>query len=185
MITDKNPAEIKDDKLEMDESLQGMRSFEIIFVILMLLSVIGVAITDFSRKLSPWFWFAMVPVFAVGCLVIEWTRARRSGMSSLSILRMQLLIWLGLLVAASITYVLLFTGRLNYENTGLVMLLLLAFATYFTGLILDYRLCLLGISLATTLLVMALLEEYLWVVLLLGVIGVATTLHHLSKKKTQ
>lgn len=184
-MSDKNSAETNDDKSVTDESLQGIRSFEIIFLLLMILSVIGVAITDFSRKYSPLFWFAMVPVFAVSCLIIEWTRARRSGMSRLSILQTQFLIWLGLLAAVSITYVLLFTGRLNYENTGLVMLLLLALATYFTGLILDYRLCLLGISLATTLLVMALLEEYLWVVVLLGVVAVAVTFHHISKKKTQ
>jgi hypothetical protein len=123
----------------------------------------------------------MVPVFAVGCLIIEWAHARRKGISGLGILRTQLLIWLGMLVATFIIYILLFNGRLNYENTGLIMILLLALTTYFSGIILDYRLCLLGISLASILIIVSFLEEYMWVVLIIGTVGLIFIFHNLSK----
>ncbi len=168
-----NPVERKNDNAPMDAYLGGSRTFEIVFIALVLLSVIGVGITDFTRQYSPWYWYAMVPVFAIGCLIIEWTRARHSEMSILRILRTQFFIWVGLLAAVSVVYILLFTGRLNYENTGLVMLLLVSMTTYFAGVVLDYRLCLLGIALASTLLVMAFLEQYMWVVLIVGLIAAA------------
>lgn len=177
-----DPSESSDVK-PVDASIRGSRIFEMIFLTLMLLSVIGVGITDFSRKYSPLYWFCMVPVFAVGCLIIQWTRSRESGASVLSILRNQFLLWVGALISISIVFVLLSTGRLNYENTGLVILLLLAFTTYSAGIIADYRLCLLGISLAFALLIMSYMEEYIWVVLILGSIGVVLFLHYLSKKR--
>jgi hypothetical protein len=160
----------------------GFHTFEIVFLTLALLSIIGVAVTDFSRKYSHWYWYAMVPVFACCCLIMEWTRAGRNGKSWTLILRTQLLTWFGLLVSIHLVYSLLSTGRLDYENTGLVMLLLVALTTFFAGINLDYRLCLLGGALAVSLLIVAYLEEYVWVLLLMGILAVAVIVHFLRKR---
>ena len=53
--------------------------YEIILIMLILLSIIGIGITDFSPADSHRYWFAMVPVFAGACLFLEWSRARGKG----------------------------------------------------------------------------------------------------------
>jgi hypothetical protein len=53
--------------------------YEIIFIVLILLSMIGIGITDFSPADSRLYWLAMVPVFAGACLILEWSRARDKG----------------------------------------------------------------------------------------------------------
>ena len=166
----------------IEPSAHGIGVFEIIFLALITLSVIGVAITDFSPRLSTYYWFVMLPVFAVGCLIIEWSHARNRGAGSFNILGRQLLIWIGALLSIGLVYALLSNGRLDYENTGLIILLLLALATYSAGVIVDYRLCLLGISLGLTLLLMSYLEEYIWVMLILGSVGIVVSLIYLSKR---
>lgn len=181
-MSDKDSTRPSEGKAAGKGLFHGLRTFEISYVALILLSVIGVAVTDFSRRYSHWYWYAMVPVFACACLIMEWARARNSGKSRMSILRPQLLTWFGLMVAVSLTHVLLFTGRLDYENTGLVLLLLLALTTFFAGVELGYHLCLLGGFLALTLLMMTYMEEYVWVVLLAGILGVAITVYAYKRR---
>jgi hypothetical protein len=53
--------------------------YEIVFIILISFSIIGFGITDFSPGDSHRYWFAMVPVFAGACLLLEWDRARNKG----------------------------------------------------------------------------------------------------------
>jgi hypothetical protein len=163
-------------------SLFRVENFEIIFVALTGLSLIGVGITDFSPAHSYWYWFAMAPIFAAASLVSEWARARGTGQRAVRILRTQLLTWLGLLVAIHIVFFLLHAGRMNYENTGLVILLLLALTTFNAGIHLGYHWCLLGAFLGLTLLLVAYLEEYVWVVVFLVVLAAVATLFVAKRK---
>jgi hypothetical protein len=162
--------------------LHGLKMFEIIFVVLMVLAIIGVGITDFSPARSYWYWIAMAPIFACACLIIEWTQMRREGTSWLSMLRTQLLTWLGLLVSVQIVFLLLRSGRLTYESTGLVILLLLALTTYIVGIHLGFQVCLLGVFLGLTLLVAAYLEQYIWVIALLAVLGLILAFFALKRR---
>ena len=173
------------DKVKAAEKsfLHGLEVFEIIFVILVVLSVIGIGITDFSPARSYWYWFAMAPIFACACLILEWMRFGGEGKSWLSILRNQLLTWFGLLVAVQLVFLLLRAGRLTFESTGLVILLLLALTTFIVGINLGYQLCVLGAFLGLTLLVVAYLEQYVWVVLAAALLVVAAALLMLKYRR--
>ncbi len=46
--------------------------YEIVIVVLIALSIIGIGITDFSPADSYKYWVAMVPVFCGACLILEW-----------------------------------------------------------------------------------------------------------------
>ena len=166
----------------MKSFLHDLRVFEIIFVALVVLSLIGVGITDFSPARSYWYWFAMAPIFAGACLVMEWSQARREGTSWLSIVRTQLFTWLGLLAAVQVVFLLLRAGRLTYESTGLVILLLLALTTFIAGIHLGYQLCLLGGFLGLTLLMVAYLEQYVWVIAFLAVLGAIVIFYSARRK---
>jgi hypothetical protein len=147
--------------------------YEIILTVLILLSIIGIGITDFSPADSHRYWFAMVPVFAAACLILEWSRARGKGQKWTTILRAQLLLWLGLLLAVRLAYLLLHTGRLDNENIGLIILLLLALTTFFAGIHLGWRLFIVGIFLGLALIGAAYLEEFVWIFLIIAIVVVA------------
>jgi hypothetical protein len=166
----------------MKSFLHDLRVFEIIFIALVVLSLIGVGITDFSPARSYWYWFAMAPIFAGACLVMEWSQARREGTSWLRIVRTQLFTWLGLLAAIQVVFLLLRAGRLTYESTGLVILLLLALTTFIAGIHLGYQLCLLGGFLGLTLLMVAYLEQYVWMIVFLAVVG-AIVIFYAARRK--
>ena len=147
--------------------------YEIIPIVLLLLSIIGIGITDFSPADSHLYWLAMVPVFAGACLILEWSRARGKGQKWTTILRTQVLLWLGLLLAVRLAYLLLHTGRLDNENTGLIILLLLALTTFFAGIHLGWRLFIVGIFLGVALIGAAYLEEFVWMFLIIAIVVVA------------
>jgi hypothetical protein len=147
--------------------------YEIIPIGLILLSIIGIGITDFSPSESRRYWLAMVPVFAAACLILEWSRARGRGQKWTTIVRTQLLLWLGLLLAVFLVYLLLHTGRLDNENTGLIILLLLALTTFFAGIHLGWRLFIVGIFLGLALIGATYLEEFVWMFLIIALVVVA------------
>ena len=103
---------------------------EIILIVLILLSIIGIGITDYFPEYSHYYWFAMVIIFAGACLTLEWSRARSKGQKWTSIVKTQLLLWVGLLLAVQIVFLLQDARELNNENTGLIILLLLALTTF-------------------------------------------------------
>jgi len=65
-------------------------------------------------------------------------------------------------------YLLLYTGRLNYESTGLIIELILGFSLFLDGRNLGWRYSLLGILVGGTAIVAAYVEEYIWVILLVS-----------------
>ena len=142
--------------------------YEIVIIILIGLSIIGIGITDFSPADGYKYWVAMVPIFCAACLILEWSRVRDRGYRWTTLLRTQLLHWAGLLVAVRLVFEMLHTGRLDNENTGLVILLLLALSTFIAGIHLGWRLCLVGGFLAGALVAATYLEEYVWILLIIG-----------------
>ena len=142
--------------------------YEIVIIGLIVLSIIGIGITDFSPADSYKYWVAMVPIFCGACLILEWSRVRGKGFKWTTILRTQLLHWAGLLVAVRLVFEMLHKGRLDNENTGLVILLLLALSIFIAGIHLGWRLCLVGGFLGAALVAATYLEEYVWILLIIG-----------------
>jgi hypothetical protein len=142
--------------------------YESVIIGLILLSIIGIGITDFSPADSYKYWVAMVPIFCGACLILEWSHARGKGAKWSTMLRTQLLHWIGLLVAVRLVFEMLHKGRLDNENTGLVILLLLALSTFIAGIHLGWRLCLVGGFLGAALVAATYLEEYVWLLLIIG-----------------
>ena len=146
---------------------------EWIVAVLIVFSIIGVGVTDFAPAVSHWYWLAMVPLFGVACLLIEWDRARGKGLSPGVIIRNQALIWISLFVAVQLVYLLLRAGRLDNENTGLIILLLLSLTVFGSGIYLGWRLCVVGAFLGLALVLATYLEEFIWLFMIILVVGVA------------
>jgi len=72
---------------------------------------------------------------------------------------------------------------LNNETTGLVLLMIFALTTFITGIRMGWLFRLAGLFLAASLLMLAYLERYLWVLLLLGLL-ILLFHHYISRQKT-
>ena len=158
---------------------------ELIFIILLFLSAVGIALTDFSPAKGFWYWVAMAPVFCAATIGIEWSRLTQRGVSKTTFIRHQILYWLGYLVGVHLVFLLHYTGRLNNADAGLVALLLLALATFCAGVSSNWRIVSIGIFLGIAVIVTALIEEYIWVLLIPIVILIVGAFFYRHRKKKQ
>jgi hypothetical protein len=150
----------------------NMRPLGTIMIGLLLLDVIGIGVTEFAIAFSQWYWLGMVVVTALACAFIVRFHNHRDDLNTAGMMRNEILFWLAVLVAVNLVFFLYQAGRLDSENSGLVILLLLALSTFLAGLRLGWQLCLLGGVLAAALIVAAYLEEFLWLALLVGLVAV-------------
>jgi hypothetical protein len=84
----------------------------------------------------------------------------------------QILHWLGLLGIVCLIYMLVQTGRMANQDAGLVALLALALATYLSGVHADWRVAVVGFFLGLVVIAVALIEQFMWILLVLVVIAV-------------
>ena len=136
---------------------------------LLFFSIVGVGITDASVTMSHWYWTAMVPVFFSACLYIEWQVTKKTNVSPRSVVIKQIQHWLGLLAGIYLTFFLHRMGSLNNEITGLILLLIIALTTYLAGVTMGWMFRLLGIFLGLSLFLVAYVENYIWIIIMLSV----------------
>src|SRR5262249_15353768 len=136
------------DSVSKNTAARGLHKTELIFALLVLLSAIGIGVTDFSPKDGYWYWVAMVPVFGAASIFSALMLDRQEGETSAIILRRQILHWAGLLCAVYLVFLLVHAGRMNNEAAGLVTLIALALTAFLSGVYSDWRFCLVGAVLA-------------------------------------
>lgn len=159
-----------------------LKFYKLFFPFLILLALGGVGYTDINPAGSHLYWLAMVPVFAAACLLLEWLHERNRGLQWTQVLRAQLMLWFSLLVGVLLVYMLLHAGRLDSENTGLIVLLLLAMTTFAAGLQLGPLVLLLGAFLLVSLALAAYIESYVWLIMLLIVVAMALLFYLHSRR---
>ena len=81
--------------------------------------------------------------------------------------------WLSLAVGVLLIYMLLHSGRLNSENTGLIILLMLAMTTFAAGVQLGPLVMLLGCFLGLSLVLAAYVKRYVWLIMIGVAVGMA------------
>ena len=147
---------------------KAIRKDEIVLLVLIIFSGIGVALTDFNPSRGFWFWVAMGPLFWAGSVFMEWPRVKTAGASRMKMIWVQIIHWLGFLSAIYLVFLLNNTGRLNSADFGLVALLVLALSAFLAGVHGNWRISLVGIFLGIAAAGAAILEEYLWLILILA-----------------
>ena len=139
---------------------------ETVLLGLLLLSGVGIALTDFAPSKGFWYWVAMAPLFWGGSIFMEWSHVKKRGESKFKIIQRQIIHWVGYLVAVHLVFLLNYTGRMNSADAGLVALLVLALATFFAGIYSDWRLTFVGFFLGSAVAGAALVEEFIWLALI-------------------
>ncbi len=149
-----------------------------------LMSLVGIGLTNFSPRASLRFWIALSVLIAMTGLVLGVVRAVEKAASQTAngktangkaaVLEMtgvgamigrQIVHWGATLATIGAVYQLFLAGRLNYESTGLVLLLVLGLATFLDGVRISWRYALIGLVIGATSVLAGFVNQYLWLAL--------------------
>jgi hypothetical protein len=143
---------------------------ELVLLALLVLSTVGVAISQLSPAKAFRYWIVMVPIFGAVSLFSGWSSARAGGMTASGVVGRQIMHWAALAVAVCLVFLLQATGRMGEADAGTVTLLSLALATFLAGVHFDWRYCVVGALLAAAVAAIAVVSNFLW---LIGIVAVA------------
>jgi len=149
---------------------------EALLVQAFLMAIVGIGLTNVSPQSSLRFWLALTVLMAAAALVIGAVRAVERKADARKILITQLIHWGATFLTIGAVYQLFYAGRLNYEGTGLVMLLILGLSIFLDGFRMSWRFSLIGVLIGGTALFAGFVERYVWHALLLAVVLATLTL---------
>lgn len=145
---------------------------EAILILLLILSLVGIFINDFSPADGYGYWIMMVFVFAPFAMIIGWLQSKHRSDDFKLILREQTLHWLTtLLVVGGASLV-----QKSDLTAGLVILLILSLATMLDGMRVGWRFSLVGLFLGCSAVVPSYTEHFFWIELGIAIIIVALTI---------
>jgi hypothetical protein len=142
-----------------------------VYLTLIVLSIGGIAIMDFSPGNGIWYWLIMTAVFGAAATGLAGRAAHDRGESAGLLVRRQLLHWLTVLAGVALVFLLQWSLTLDPSVAGLIALLMLAVACVLAGIHFDWRLAVVGGVLAATFTAAVLAADFFWAGLLVAVIG--------------
>jgi hypothetical protein len=150
---------------------------ELPYVVVLILTLFGVAYASFSRQSMVGYWEFLAPVIGLLCVVIAWPHAPDKA-ARLRLIWTQALHWLAFLVAMNLLLLSGVASLLSPDAVGLTILTLLALGTFVAGVhIQAWQICVLGMVMALGIPAIAWIERsallLLLLVVALGAIGAA------------
>ncbi len=146
-----------------------------VFILLVILSLLGIAITDFNPHDGYGYWLFMVVVFGMLSIFVSWLQTKTSENDFGEIVKAQGLHWFHTLIIVIAASLLNKSEHLSEMSATLVILLILALATMLDGVRIGWQFSLLGFFLATCSLIVAYFEKFMSVCITLGVLVIAST----------
>ncbi len=121
---------------------------ELPFSLVLILTILGVAYSSFSRQPIIGFWELLAPIIGVVCIGAGWHSANDKG-ARLRLMGTQALHWLAFLVVMNLLLLPSVQRNFNANATGLAIFTLLTLGTFTAGVhALSWRICLLGLIMA-------------------------------------
>jgi hypothetical protein len=148
---------------------------EAIIILMVVLSLIGIAVMRFSPTEGYWYWVVITLVFGLCAMLIGFVQTRQGRHAVRDIWVEQSLLWLGVVLALGGVLLLLQFERLTDQNTGLMILLILSLATYIDGLRIGWRFALVGNFLGLAAVSIAYTENFVVVLFSIAAVTIAIT----------
>lgn len=133
-----------------------------IFILMVVLSLLGIVVTDFSPQDGYGYWLLMVLIFAMLSIFVSWLQAKKSEELEFGeIVKQQGLHWLHTLIIVAAAYLLNKSGQLSEIAASLVILLILALATMLDGFRIGWQFSVLGFFLASCAIIVAYVPAFI------------------------
>jgi hypothetical protein len=121
---------------------------ELPFSLVLILTLIGVAYTSFSKQPITGFWELLAPLIALVCVATGWPNATGSQ-ARLQLIGTQILHWLAFLIVMNLMLLPSVQRDFSSQATGLAIFTLMALGTFTSGVhVLSWQVCLLGLIMA-------------------------------------
>lgn len=120
---------------------------ELPYVIVLVLTILGVALTSVWHQPFIGYWEFMAVAVGVVCVTTGWLHIE-DRQARLRMIWTQALHWLAFLVAMNILLLPGVQRMLNAPATGLALLMLLALGTFVAGVHISWQICALGVAMA-------------------------------------
>lgn len=150
---------------------------EAVLIFLLVLSLVGVALTDFSATDAWWYWMAMIFIFGLAAVITGLLQAKEKSHGVRDLLAVQTIHWFGSMTIVIAAFSLLHAGALDEQGTGLVILLILSLATFLDGIRLGWRFSMVGVFLGITAVIIAHIENFMLLVLALALSIIVITVY--------
>jgi hypothetical protein len=131
---------------------------------MIVLALIGVAITMSKSEWAPRYWIALVPVYGLLCVATAWDRSRRDPSSRMPGVFRQVFHWLGIGVALWLGFFIRRSGEETVTALGDNALLLLALGCFLAGVHLEWLFAVVGMLLMLTMIIVVQAEQYIWLI---------------------
>lgn len=148
---------------------------EALLVLLLILSLVGIGITDFSPADGYGYWIMMVLLFGLSAMIIGWLQSKHRSDDFKIILREQTMHWSASLLVVGGAFLILQSGRIAEAETGLIILLILSLSTILDGLRVGWRFSLVGLFLGIAAVIAAYSPHFLWIELGIAILIVTAT----------
>lgn len=161
-----------------EEQIPQQRHFGVeqtVFIAMVLLSLAGMIVTDFSRHDGYGYWLFMVLVFGLLSIFVSWLQSKRGEIEFGDIIKKQATHWLLTLLVVVCAYLVQKSGQFTEDSASLMILLLLAMATMLDGQRIGWQFILIGLYLASSAIIIAYVEAFFWPCSSLGVAVVIGT----------
>jgi len=162
----------------------------IVGLLMLILSFVGLIITDTTKDEAWYYWRAMTPIYALLSIILSWYLRGTAVYTFKTEIWQEILHWIGLLLAVYIVSTFVSIGLIGKFEAGLTVLVLLAIATFLAGIYHDIIFMIVGIILGIFSLAAAILNQYLYTLMLPVTLVAATVmvfiiyknLHHSNVK---
>jgi hypothetical protein len=134
--------------------------------------MIGLFLSNYSSVDALYYWCAMFPLFGVASITRELADARVDGTAFGPILIRQLLHWIGPIVAVKILFMQHARGQMSTDAVALTTVLVLAVTCFLAGINFEPSFLWVSALLVLAALIGTEIETYLWLVVLLFLIGI-------------
>ena len=161
---------------ELEDENKRHKLEDAILIILLFLSLAGVAITDYSASDGYGYWLIMVFVFAFFAILTAWIQSKHTNREFADIVKHQSMHWLTTLLAVGGGFMLQKSGHLSPEAACFVILLLLSLASMLDGLRIGWRFSLVGLYLGTSSVIGAFYTPHMWIDVVIAIIIVVASL---------
>lgn len=149
---------------------------EVVIILMVVLSLVGIAVMRFSPTEGYWYWVVITLVFGVCAMLIGFVQTRQGRHVIRDIWVEQSLLWFGVVLALCGSLLLLNFDRLDDQNTGLVILLILSLATYIDGIRIGWRFSLVGNFLGLSAVSIAFTENFVVLLFSIAAVTIAATI---------
>jgi hypothetical protein len=141
---------------------------ELPFGLVLILTVLGVAYTSFSKQPIIAYWELLAPVIGIVCIGAGWQSATDRA-ARLRLVWTQALHWLAFILVMNMMLLPSVQRSFNADTTGLSIFILLALGTFTAGVhALSWQICLLGLIMALGIPAIAWIENSALLVALLA-----------------